>query len=87
MTYLVVLTVAVVCNVILTVLYIRGYLKSIIMNHDSTIDQPETITISKQEYQSLLEDARWLRCLKDAGVDNWPGCDFAAELLQQDENE
>jgi hypothetical protein len=43
----------------------------------------ETVTISKKEYESLKEDALWLRCLENAGVDNWQGMDFAIELLKE----
>lgn len=25
----------------------------------------------------------WLRCLENAGVDNWPGCDYAAEMMRK----
>jgi PHD/YefM family antitoxin component YafN of YafNO toxin-antitoxin module len=44
----------------------------------------ETVTISKKEYESLKEDARWLQCLENAGVDNWEGYDFARELWRED---
>jgi hypothetical protein len=43
----------------------------------------ETVTISKKEYESLKENARWLQCLENAGVDNWPGIEFAYELKQE----
>ena len=29
---------------------------------------------------------KWLRCLETAGVDNWEGCDYAKDLLDEDEN-
>ena len=41
------------------------------------------ITISTAEYESLLEDSRWLTALENAGVDNWPGIDFARELFRE----
>jgi len=43
----------------------------------------ETVTISKKEYESLKEDARWLQCLESAGVDNWQGIDYAYELKRE----
>ena len=43
----------------------------------------ETITISKEEYESLLEDQKLLQCLQDAGVDNWSGYDYAIEMMQK----
>lgn len=45
----------------------------------------ETITISKEEYDSLIEDQRFLECLRNAGVDNWEGYDYAMELLDEDD--
>ena len=47
----------------------------------------ETVTISKKEYESLLEDQKFLIALRGAGVDNWQGIDFVYELLREEENE
>ena len=47
----------------------------------------ETVTISKTEYESLVEDRNWLNALENAGVDNWEGIDFARELLGEQEEE
>jgi len=47
----------------------------------------ETITISKKEYESLKEDARWLQCLENAGVDNWQGIDYAYEIKRREGEE
>ena len=44
----------------------------------------ETITISKQVYDELLEDSHFLQCLQDAGVDNWDGYDFAREAYNSE---
>lgn len=46
--------------------------------------EPETITILKEEYESLLKDVRFLRALEGAGVDNWSGYDYACELFHED---
>ena len=43
----------------------------------------ETVTISKKEYESLLEDSKKLTALENAGVDNWEGFDEAREIYQQ----
>ena len=43
----------------------------------------ETITISKEEYESLLENSKKLEALEGAGVDNWQGYDYAMELLRE----
>ncbi len=47
----------------------------------------ETVTISKKEYESLKKNARWLQCLKRAGVDNWQGIDYAYDLKREMEQE
>ncbi len=36
-------------------------------------DDDGTVTISKEEYDQLIEDSRFLENLRDAGVDNWEG--------------
>ena len=41
----------------------------------------EEITISKAEYENLIQDQKMLRALERAGVDNWDGFDFALESL------
>lgn len=47
----------------------------------------ETITISKEEYDSLVEDQQMLQCLQAAGVDNWAGYDLAIEMMDEEEDE
>lgn len=39
----------------------------------------EMITITKKEYDSLKEDERWRICVESAGVDNWPGMEYAMQ--------
>ncbi len=39
----------------------------------------EMVTITKNEYTSLLNDQLMLVCLQGAGVDNWSGYDFAIQ--------
>ncbi len=41
------------------------------------------ITISKQEYESLLKDSKKLSALEAAGVNNWDGYDYAIELMRE----
>ena len=43
----------------------------------------ETVTISKKEYEELLEDQLLLQCLQGAGVDNWSGYDCAIEMMKE----
>lgn len=40
----------------------------------------ETITISKREYDRLIEQVEWLECLEAAGVDNWSGYEIAIDI-------
>jgi hypothetical protein len=47
----------------------------------------ETVTISKKEYESLKEDALWLRYLERAGVDNWEGISYAYEIKRREAGE
>lgn len=41
----------------------------------------ETVTITKDEYESLLEDSNFLCALESAGVDNWDGYDYARDIF------
>lgn len=43
----------------------------------------ETVTISKAEYDRLLEESVWLSALDAAGVDNWEGVDEARTILRE----
>ena len=47
------------------------------------------ISISEEEYESLLNDSILLNCLRMMGVDNWNGYDEAIEqyneILEQEE--
>lgn len=48
-----------------------------------TVMQVETVTISKSEYDTLLDRDRWLCALECAGVDNWQGWDEAIEIRNE----
>lgn len=41
----------------------------------------EMISITKEEYDQLIADQKWLRALEAAGVDSWEGYDSARECL------
>jgi hypothetical protein len=43
------------------------------------------IEIDEQEYLELLEDQRLLNALRNAGVDNWDGFDYALEELNDEQ--
>lgn len=43
------------------------------------VHMENTVTISQEEYASLLDDRRMLLALENAGVDNWSGYEHAQE--------
>lgn len=47
----------------------------------------ETITVSKTEYDQLLDDSFFLNCLRNAGVDNWDGYEYAQEEYEAEGEE
>lgn len=44
------------------------------------------VEITAAEYTDLVNDSNKLRCLENAGVDNWEGYDFAMEEFYGDED-
>jgi hypothetical protein len=44
---------------------------------DHTLD---TVTISKDEYQDIMEELQFLQTLRVVGVDNWEGYGEAVEI-------
>ncbi|MGH8334240.1 MAG: hypothetical protein ACRER3_19485, partial [Pseudomonas fluorescens] len=44
---------------------------------------PETITLTRDQYDELLQDQALLRALEAAGVDNWSGWSIALETLRK----
>jgi len=54
----------------------------------TVVEEPEMVTITKKEYESLKKDSLQLMCLKSWGVDNWDGFsgameDYHAELEEE----
>jgi len=45
-------------------------------------DKESTVTITKLEYDELIEDRKFLNALRMAGVDNWEGYDYALKILE-----
>jgi len=45
----------------------------------------EMVTISKKQYEGLLERSLWLNYLEQAGVDNWEGYSIAIDLRDEEE--
>jgi len=39
----------------------------------------EIISITREEFEKLVRDSMLLNCLKNAGVDDWDGYDYAIE--------
>lgn len=47
------------------------------------LNNTETVTISVDEYDKLIEDSYWLAALEAAGVDNWEGYDEARQIFNE----
>lgn len=45
----------------------------------------ETITITKREYDDLVNDSIFLKALMSVGVDNWEGYSEAVKLTEEEE--
>lgn len=45
----------------------------------------EKVTISRSEYEQLLNDSEFLSCLEACGVDNWDGYGDAWEMYNEGE--
>jgi hypothetical protein len=50
-------------------------------------DNVEMVTITKKEYNQLLNDADFLSCLESCGVDNWCGYDEACNMYEPNEDD
>ena len=54
----------------------------------TTESTEEMVTITKKEYDELIQDSIFLQCLEGAGVDNWSGYSYAQEMMAEyDEDE
>ena len=42
-----------------------------------------SVTYTKEEHESALEDSMWITALENAGVDNWEGYEFAMDIYQE----
>ena len=42
----------------------------------------DEVTISRDEYNMLLQDSEFLNCLEACGVDNWIGYGDACEMME-----
>jgi len=47
------------------------------------IETEPTITITKKQYDQLIEDQQFLQALEGAGVDNWEGYEFACQFEKE----
>jgi hypothetical protein len=44
----------------------------------------DTRLVEARELHELIEDQKFLRCLEDAGVDNWEGYHQAMEMYNEE---
>lgn len=44
----------------------------------------DSVSIGADELHDLRQEAKKLRALEEAGVDNWSGYDYAMEILRED---
>jgi hypothetical protein len=47
------------------------------------MNESEMVSISKEEYEQLLEASKMFNALMNAGVDNWDGFGYALEELEE----
>lgn len=47
----------------------------------------ETVTITKAEYEDLLDEVEFLNCLRACGVDNWQGYSDANGIYEEADEE
>ena len=47
------------------------------------MDEDEVV-LSKEKYDSLVEDSLFLEALQAAGVDNWEGYSYACEIFREE---
>lgn len=52
---------------------------------DRTATSSGQVLADKAELESLRETARHMNALYAAGLDNWPGCDIAREILDEED--
>jgi hypothetical protein len=55
-----------------------------VMTEETFTDTEQMFTITKKEYEYLLNRDRLLNCLERAGVDNWDGWDFAIDEYNEE---
>ena len=51
-----------------------------------TLEVP-MVEITAAEYNDLVNDSNKLRCLENAGVDNWDGIDEAIQMRREENEE
>jgi hypothetical protein len=53
----------------------------------TVVIKDDVVTMSLAEYEEMLEDQVFLNCLRNQGVDNWQGYEFAQEEFQEFRNQ
>lgn len=56
------------------------------MIDETNVPKPgdDVVTIGAEELHDLRQEAKMLRALEAAGVDNWSGYDHAMEIMRED---
>ncbi len=49
--------------------------------------EAKTVTISRRDFDQLIDRDEWLDCLEAAGVDNWSGYDVAVDISRENGRE
>lgn len=50
-----------------------------------TMTGENTVVLTRERYEELLESENFLTCLENAGVDNWSGYPYAMELFREED--
>ncbi len=48
-------------------------------NYEVKFNGDGTVTVTREYYDDLVDDSMFLNCLRNAGVDNWEGYEYACE--------
>lgn len=53
------------------------------MNNPQQAVSPAKVEISSDEYMGLLDEKAFLDALRQAGVDNWDGYEYACDIYRE----
>lgn len=49
--------------------------------YGDVMDITSDVTLTREEYNELVQDVAWLEALRQAGVDSWEGQSLAQEIF------